>query len=131
MKKIIFMPIPMQTNLQALYTITQETAKRLNLDNSKKINYPINAYISDYLNENDELKICFIELTDNEGNSELAARCKQNEILFQNELQAITKPLNVRLEYKTVKTSFSESYGDFHSVYRRYHNPLHQEEYFC
>lgn len=115
MKKIIFMPIPMQTNLQALYTITQETAKKLNLDNSKKINYPINAYISDYLNENDELKICFIELTDNEGNSELAARCKQNEILFQNELQAITKPLNVKLEYKTVKTSFSESADIFGS----------------
>jgi len=114
----------MQENSQALYSLTKETAEEYNLDTSLKIYFPINAFILDYLSLDDEVKICFIELSDDTLNDELNERYKKNEKLFKEELDTIIKPLNAKVEYTTVKTTFNESADIFSSRFVELYNCL-------
>ena len=113
MKKIIYMPIPMQPELKALYNLSDEIIKEKKLDDFGKIYFPINAYIADYLYSEDEIKVCFIELTDDKMRNELEARYKENEKLFKNEIEKIGKLFNAKIEYTTVETVFNESVDIF------------------
>lgn len=127
MKKIIYTPIPMQPDIRALYSLNEETAKSRNLDYSAKIYFPINAYIFDCLSEGDEVKVCFIELSEDGFNDELNVRYKQNETLFKTELQTIAKPFNAKIEYESVKTDFSESADIFSSRFVDLYNCLEKD----
>ena len=99
----------MQSDLQALYHLSEEIIKEKNLSDFPKIYFPINAYIADYLCTEDEIKVCFIELTDEKMNDELEARCKKNEKLFKAEIESIGKLFDAKIEYTTVQTNFAES----------------------
>ena len=107
------MPIPMQPELKALYNLSDEIIKEKKLDDFGKIYFPINAYIADYLYSEDEIKVCFIELTDDKMRNELEARYKENEKLFKDEIEKIGKLFNAKIEYATVETVFNESVDIF------------------
>ena len=124
MKKIIFTPIPMQQELKALYGLTEETAKGKKIDTSSKIYFPINSFIFDYLEDDDELKICFIELSDEQMDDELKLRYKENEGLFKKEIETLAKPFNAKIEYKTIRTRFTESADIFGNRFTRLYECL-------
>ena len=107
------MPIPMQPELKALYNLSDEIIKEKKLDDFGKIYFPINAYIADYLYSEDEIKVCFIELTDDKMRNELEARYKENEKIFKDEIEKIGKLFNAKIEYATVETVFNESVDIF------------------
>ncbi len=118
------MPIPMQLELVALYKLTEEAAKKNNIDYSSKIYFPINSFLFDYIEDNDNLKICFIELTDKTRSQELKLRCQKNENLFKTEIEKLAKPFNAKIEYTTIETDFTESADIFSSRFTRLYECL-------
>lgn len=100
MKKILFCNIPMKKDAEKSVYTSEDLSIPVT---SRAVLCPVNAYLSEILNQNDELKAVIIAKKDKFGNYEV------NLKTCIDELTVFTNEKNAKLEVKVIYTDFDEA----------------------
>ena len=103
MEKIVFVDIPMYKKEPLNYFNTGNVKSSLD----KEILYPINAILSEMIEEHDKLKVVLLKTVT--GKKELDSQTKTNARIFEDELDEILRGKNVCVDYVHLASAFDES----------------------
>lgn len=103
MEKIVFVDIPMYKREPLNYFNTGNVKSSLD----KEILYPINAILSEMIEEHDKLKVVLLKTVT--GKKELDNQTKTNARIFEDELDEILRGKNVCVDYVHLASAFDES----------------------
>lgn len=99
MKKILYCNIPMKTNTEKCVYTSEDFSVPVS---STPVVYPINAFLEKTLVKGDEIKAVLLSKKDHNGSH------ITNTSLFVEELLAVTSKLDVKVEFKIIKTDFEQ-----------------------
>ena len=99
MKKIIICNIPMKEKLTKCSYVTDDASLKIS---KREVIYPINAFLSENLKKEDEVKVLLLIKKDKAGNYQ------KNSAKFIEELLVANEKAGAKIEHKFIETEFVE-----------------------
>ena len=100
MRKTIICSIPMKSSIDK---VVYESDDRSLPSSEKPFFYPVNAFLSQTLHQEDELDVIMLIKQDE------FSKCAQNKEMFCEELNEICNSIGAKASYRVIDTAFSQS----------------------